>query len=297
MPHQVLAYMVGNDTSRSELQAGHASSPGRRSGREMIHIENVSYSYVNPSTLETVHALDGISLDVSSNEFVCILGPSGCGKSTLLTLVAGLKRPSSGRIMADGQEVMRPSADRGMVFQQYALLPWKTVQGNVALGPKFQGHPRQQRNVIASRYIDLVSLTGFENKYPHELSGGMQQRVALARALATHPSVLLMDEPLAAIDAQTRAVLQEELRSICKKSEVACIFVTHNVDEALFLGDTVVIMTDRPGRIHEIVRSEFVESSRNWAALEHDEEFFRLKGHVGDLMRSVVSARKQASVS
>ena len=294
--------MITRDGTGKETRARdwpHPSAVGAPHGRGdggMIWIDNVSYSYENPVTLETVHALDGISLEVKSNEFVCILGPSGCGKSTLLTLLAGLKRPSTGTIKVAGQDVTGPSAERGMVFQQYALLPWKTVQGNVALGPKFQGRTRTARANIVRRYIDLVNLAGFERKYPHELSGGMQQRVALARALAAQPSVLLMDEPLAAIDAQTRAVLQAELRSVCKKSSVACVFVTHNVDEALFLGDTVVVMTDRPGRIHEIVRSEFPEPSRDWSVLEHDEEFFKLKGYVGDLMRQMVAGRKQAAV-
>lgn len=258
----------------------------------MIHIENISYWYENELTLETIHALDGVSLDVGADEFVCVLGPSGCGKSTLLTLVAGLKRPTGGRIEVARREVFRPSAERGMVFQQYALLPWKTVLGNVSLGPKFQGHSREEREEIARQYVALVNLSGFEKKYPHELSGGMQQRVALARALAARPSVLLMDEPLAAVDAQTRAALQEELRAVCKKSRVACLFVTHNVDEALFLGDRVVVMTDRPGKIHEIVHSGFPDAMRNWAALEHDQEFFRLKGYVGDLMRDVIASRK-----
>jgi NitT/TauT family transport system ATP-binding protein len=274
-----------------------AGTAAGRSGDNMIDVQNVSYSYVNPITSETVHALDEVSLQVRADEFVCVLGPSGCGKSTLLSLIAGLKRPSSGSIKVGSHEVHGPSAERGMVFQQYALLPWKTVQGNVALGPKLQGRSRHERDAIARRYIDLVNLTGFEKKYPHELSGGMQQRVALARALAAAPSALLMDEPLAAVDAQTRTSLQEELRAVCKKSRVACVFVTHNVDEALFLGDTVVVMTDRPGRIHEVVRSGFSESARNWAALEHDEEFFRLKGYVGDLMRQVVAARKQGAAS
>lgn len=285
--------MFREDMAQTGLKPGPAPALGELRDADMIRIENVSYSYENPVTLETVHALDGISLGVESDEFVCVLGPSGCGKSTLLTLIAGLKRPSGGTIKVAGHVVVRPSAERGMVFQQYALLPWKTVLGNVALGPKFQGKSRHDREIIARSYIDLVNLGGFEKKYPHELSGGMQQRVALARALAARPSVLLMDEPLAAVDAQTRAILQEELRSVCKKSSVACVFVTHNVDEALFLGDTVVVMTDRPGRIHEIVRSGFAEDSRKWSALEHDEKFFMLKGHVGDLMRQVVAGRKQ----
>ena len=260
----------------------------------MIRIDKVSYSYENETTGERIHALDGVSVDVAADEFLCILGPSGCGKSTLLGLVAGLRHPTAGTVVVGGEEVRGPSADRGMVFQQYALLPWKTVAGNVALGPKFKGKARREREETAQRYIDLVNLSGFEKKYPHELSGGMQQRVALARALAAQPAVLLMDEPLAAVDAQTRALLQEELRSVCKRSKVACIFVTHNVDEALFLGDTVIVMTDRPGKIQETVVSPFPESARNWAALEHDQEFFQLKGHVGDLMRQVVAGRKQS---
>jgi len=200
-----------------------------------------------------VTAIDRLSLDVADREIVSIVGPSGCGKSTLLRLVAGLVRPSSGEIWLDGHTVTDPGADRGMVFQSYTLFPWLTVQGNVEFGPRLRGVPEAERREVARRFIQIVGLTGFEHSYPKELSGGMMQRVAIARALANDPEVLLMDEPFGALDAQTRAFMQELLLDIWQKTPKTILFITHDIDEALFLGDRVYVMTARPGRLREEV--------------------------------------------
>jgi NitT/TauT family transport system ATP-binding protein len=201
-----------------------------------------------------VVAIDRLSLDVADREIVSIVGPSGCGKSTLLRLIAGLVRPTSGEIWLDGHQVTEPGADRGMVFQSYTLFPWLTVEGNVQFGPRLRGVPEPERREIAARFIQMVGLVGFEHAYPKELSGGMMQRVAIARALANDPEVLLMDEPFGALDAQTRAFMGELLLDIWQASPKTILFVTHDIDEALFLGDTVYVMTARPGRFREEVR-------------------------------------------
>ena len=201
-----------------------------------------------------VVAIDRLSLDVADREIVSIVGPSGCGKSTLLRLVAGLVRPTSGEIWLDGHQVSDPGADRGMVFQSYTLFPWLTVQGNVEFGPRLRRVPEPERRAIAARFIQLVGLVGFEHAYPKELSGGMMQRVAIARALANDPEVLLMDEPFGALDAQTRAFMGELLLDIWQASPKTILFVTHDIDEALFLGDRVYVMTARPGRFRAEVR-------------------------------------------
>ena len=199
-----------------------------------------------------IKALETINLEVKPTEFLCIVGPSGCGKTTLLRMIAGLDYPSSGEIILDGERVRGPSPDRGMVFQEYSLFPWKTVLKNVEFGLEIRGV--QDRRKIAERYIELVGLQDFENSYPYELSGGMKQRVAIARALATEPAILLMDEPFGSVDAQTRNVLQEELLEIWKRTEKTILFVTHSVDEAVYLADRVAVMSARPGRIIECMR-------------------------------------------
>ena len=192
-------------------------------------------------------ALEDISIEVKPAEFLCIIGPSGCGKTTLLRMIAGLDHPSSGEIILDGKEVKGPSPDRGMVFQEFSLFPWRTVLKNVEFGLEIKGVGDKARGEIAEKYIELVGLQGFENHYPYELSGGMKQRVAIARALATEPSILLMDEPFGSVDAQTRNVLQEELLEIWKRTKKTVLFVTHSVDEAVYLADRVAVMSARPG--------------------------------------------------
>jgi len=192
-------------------------------------------------------ALEDVSIEVKPAEFLCIIGPSGCGKTTLLRMVAGLDHPSSGEIILDGKEVKGPSPDRGMVFQEFSLFPWRTVLKNVEFGLEIKGVGDKARREIAEKYIELVGLQGFENHYPYELSGGMKQRVAIARALATEPAILLMDEPFGSVDAQTRNILQEELLRIWKRTKKTVLFVTHSVDEAVYLADRVAVMSARPG--------------------------------------------------
>ena len=200
---------------------------------------------------KTIHALENTSVDIIAGSFVCLLGPSGCGKSTLLNTVAGYVRPTTGWARVDGDQVVRPGPDRGMVFQQYSLFPWKTVRDNVAFGPYAKGEGRARARAIADELLDMVGLTRFAHRYPTELSGGMQQRVGIARALANKPTVLLMDEPFGSLDAQTRVVMQENLLRLWAEFKTTVLFVTHDVDEAIFLADRVLIMSAAPGRIIE----------------------------------------------
>jgi len=194
-------------------------------------------------------AVEKTSIRIEPGEFVCILGPSGCGKSTLLNSVAGYVMPNKGSVRVDGEVVTRPGPDRGMVFQQYSLFPWKTVKENVAFGPKMAGQSSAGAESIANTFLDMVGLARFANRYPAELSGGMQQRVGIARALANYPRVLLMDEPFGALDAQTRLMMQESLLNIWNEFGTTVLFVTHDVDEAIFLADRVLVMSASPGRI------------------------------------------------
>jgi len=200
-----------------------------------------------------VIAVDDLSLNVNDREFISIVGPSGCGKSTLLRVVAGLIEPTSGDVYLDGRHIEGPGADRGMVFQSYTLFPWLTVQGNVEFGTRINRLPSAQRAQLAREYLEMVGLKGFEAHYPKELSGGMMQRVAIARALANDPDVLLMDEPFGALDAQTRIIMQELLVNLWQRTPKTIVFVTHDIDEALFLSERVYIMTARPGRIKQVL--------------------------------------------
>lgn len=210
-------------------------------------IENVSKIFVDKK--QEVVALQNTSFSVLNNEFVTILGPSGCGKSTILKIIAGLEEPSSGRVLLDGKEIREPGSDRGMVFQSYTLFPWLTVQQNIEFGPLVAGKSKAEATDICKHYLEKIGLTGFENAFPSNLSGGMKQRVAIARALANDPQVLLMDEPFGALDAQTRTVMQELLLSVWEESHKTILFVTHDVDEAIFMGDTIYVMTAHPGKI------------------------------------------------
>jgi NitT/TauT family transport system ATP-binding protein len=232
---------------------------------------------------QEVVAIDRLSLDVRDREIVSIVGPSGCGKSTLLRLVAGLVRPSAGEIRLDGRLVTEPGAERGMVFQSYTLFPWLTVHGNVEFGPRIRGMPEAHCREVAARHIQMVGLAGFERAYPKELSGGMMQRAAIARALANDPEVLLMDEPFGALDAQTRAFMQELLLDLWQKTPKTILFVTHDIDEALFLGDRVYVMTARPGRL----RAEVSISLPRPRTLEvtTSEEFMTTKRRVLAMIR------------
>ena len=206
---------------------------------------------------QAVAALAGISLEVHEHEFVTIVGPSGCGKSTLLYLVGGFLRPTAGTIRLRGQPIRGPGPDRGIVFQRYSLFPWRTVRGNIAYGLEEKGVPRPERARIVAEYVRLVHLEGFEDRYPRELSGGMQQRVALAQTLACDPAILLMDEPFGALDAQTRRLLQGELRGIWRRDRKTVLFVTHDVEEAVALGTRIVVMSARPGQIKAVLTRGF----------------------------------------
>jgi NitT/TauT family transport system ATP-binding protein len=221
-----------------------------------ITIEKVSHHY-RPAVGREVLALANVSLKVRAHEFLALLGPSGCGKSTLLYLVGGFLPIETGKILVDGKSVAGPGPDRGIVFQSFALFPWKTVRKNVLYGLERQALPRAEREARAQAFIDLVGLGGFEESYPSQLSGGMKQRVAIARTLAFDPRMLLMDEPFGALDAQTRSLMQGELLAIWEKTRKTVIFVTHDVHEAVYLAERVAIMTARPGCIKAIVDTRF----------------------------------------
>jgi len=262
-----------------------------------ITIADLVLDYVNSETGVGHRAVDGLALDVAVNEFLCVLGPSGCGKSTLLAAIAGFLRPTGGTIVMDGKRIEGPSAERGVVFQEYALLPWMNVLDNAALGLKLRGVARDERYATARRYLAIANLHNVEHKYPHELSGGMKQRVAVARTLANSPEVMLMDEPFAAVDAQTRMTLQEELGRIAMQSKLTVIFITHSVEEAIFLGDRVAVMTPGPGRIRTIVRVPFAREMRTWAALNTDPAFAALREQLLGLVRLKSEATDAARVT
>ena len=216
-----------------------------------LKIDNVVKEY-NGNKGKTV-ALNGVSLDIKENEFICVVGPSGCGKSTILNIIAGLLEPTSGAVYLDGEKIEGTGVERGVVFQGYALFPWRTVLKNVMFGLEMKRVPKAQAEEIAKKYIKAVGLEGFEHAYPKELSGGMRQRVAIARAYAADPEVLLLDEPFGALDAQTRVQLQSELLNTWEHEKKTCFFITHDVDEAIILAQRVIIMSARPGRIKRIV--------------------------------------------
>lgn len=236
-------------------------------------------------------ALNGVSLDIKENEFICVVGPSGCGKSTLLNIIAGLSEPTSGKVYCDGKEVTGTGTERGVVFQQYALFPWMTVKKNVMFGLNLKGIKGKEAEDIAMKYIKMVQLEDFVNHYPKELSGGMKQRVAIARAYAVNPSVLLMDEPFGALDAQTRTQLQTELLETWEKEQKTCFFITHDVDEAIILAQKVIIMSARPGRIKEIVNIDILYPRTQETKMTP--RFLELKNHIwGQVYQEYLEVRK-----
>ena len=247
-----------------------------------VGLSEICLSYRTHSG-ERLLALDHINLDVRAGEFLCIVGPSGCGKSTLLHLIAGLHSQTSGQVLVDGHPVQGPGTDRILIFQEHGLFPWLTVAGNVEFGMKMKGVPRAEREERMRYYLRLVHLGKFETSYIHQLSGGMRQRVAIARALATEPDVLLMDEPFAALDAQTRDLLHDELERIWKQTGCTIIFVTHNVREAVRLGDRVVLLTFRPGR----VKNEFPVSLPRPRSLEDPEVALAARGVLDELREEI----------
>ena len=226
------------------------------SGQAQIAIDRVSHVYRPPRGREVL-ALDQVSLQVKNREVVALRGPSGCGKSTVLYLIGGFLPVETGAIRVDGNPVAGPGPDRGIVFQHFALFPWKTVRANILYGLERQGLPRMEREQRAQAFIELVGLAGFEDSYPSQLSGGMKQRTAIARTLAFDPKILLMDEPFGALDAQTRGLMQSELLRIWQRTPKTVIFVTHDVQEAVYLADRVAVMSARPGRIKTIVDTKF----------------------------------------
>lgn len=236
---------------------------------------------------DEVRALDGISLDIRPGEFVTIVGPSGCGKSTLLNVLAGFEEPSQGEAMLDGRPIRGPGPERGVVFQEYALFPWLTVAGNVGFGPASRGIPAAEVAARVRHCVAMVKLDGFERKYPHELSGGMRQRCALARCVANDPDVMLMDEPLAALDALTRLSLQDELLRIWSEASrerpKTVLYITHAIDEALYLSDRVVVMSERPGRIRRLIEVPFARPRA--PEIRTDPRFHRLSDEIWLLLR------------
>ncbi|MBJ6724381.1 ABC transporter ATP-binding protein [Geomesophilobacter sediminis] len=230
-------------------------------------------------------ALKDINLEVRKGEFLVLVGPSGCGKSTLLDILAGLAHPNSGDVLIDGKRITGPALDRGIVLQGYALFPWRTVRKNVEFGLEIKKVPKSQRREISDRFIKLVGLEGFADRYPHELSGGMKQRVAIARALAYDPEVLLMDEPFAAVDAQTRENLQDELLRIWEETGKTIIFVTHSIEEAAFLGDRVAVLTANPGTLREIVKIELPRPRHN-SDIRSSAEFGWVRHKIWELLQN-----------
>ena len=238
---------------------------------------------------EPVTALRGFNLEVGKGEFVSIVGPSGCGKSTFLNLLLGLIKPDSGEMTLDGSPISGPGQERAMVFQEFGLLPWRTVRANVELGLELKGISSPERAQRATELISLVGLKDFERHYPHELSGGMKQRVGLARALATEPEVLLMDEPFAALDAQTRDLMQSELLQIWERTKKTVLFVTHSIEEAAYLSDRVIIMTARPGRTKETLKIQ-LPRPRDYE-MRLTPQFNDIKSRIWDVLKEELTSR------
>ncbi len=253
----------------------------------MISVQGISKRY------GSFQAVEHVNLEIAKGEFVVLLGASGCGKSTLLNLITGFDQPTSGRIVVNGREVTKVDPHCGMVFQQYALFPWLTVRDNVAFGLKMKGISRSQRNETAQRFIEMVGLNGFEDKYPNALSGGMRQRVSIARVLANDPDVILLDEPFAALDAMTRQVLQDELLQIYEKSKKTIIFITHSIDEALLLSTRMLIMSARPGRVVTDIMND-LPMPRN-AEVQLSPRYNELKSQIWGTVQSEVMRSLQAA--
>ncbi|MPZ45521.1 MAG: ATP-binding cassette domain-containing protein [Betaproteobacteria bacterium] len=249
-----------------------------RTGDVKIRMRDLSIRY------DAFVALENVALDVHDGEFVCLLGPSGCGKTTLLNAIAGFVFPSEGELIVQGKAVSGPGRDRGVVFQEYALFPWFTVEQNIQYGPRSRGVRGDALAALSQRYLELVQLTGFAQSYPNQLSGGMRQRVAIARALANDPAILLMDEPFGALDALTRETLQDELVNIWEKERRTCVFVTHSLGEAVYLADRVVVMATAPGRIQQVLENPLARP-RDRAS----DAFFALYRAIDAVLREVLS--------
>ena len=259
----------------------------------LLSIQGVSRSFASTSGGAPTLALQATDMTVAENDFITILGPSGCGKSTLLRIVAGLDQQTSGEVLLDGQRISGPGADRGMVFQSYTLFPWLNVRDNVCFGLNERGMARKEQLEIAQQFIQKVGLTGFELHFPKQLSGGMQQRTAIARALANRPRILLMDEPFGALDHQTRELMQELLLGIWEAERTTVLFVTHDIDEAAFMGSRVVVMSARPGRI-KLERSVPFAHPRSYA-IKTTPMFMELKADLTEQVRAEVLAAQAAA--
>jgi NitT/TauT family transport system ATP-binding protein len=254
-------------------------------GRGSIVVEDLTVGYHTRSQGSLI-ALRDVSLAVEPGEFITILGPSGCGKTTLLSVVAGIVEPWGGRALAHGKPVTAPGPDRAMVFQSYALMPWRTVRGNVRFGLQFQNRklPRQESERRIQHYIDLVGLSGFESAYPYQLSGGMQQRVGIARALVSEPEILLADEPFGAVDAMTREAMQGEMERIIAESGQTVLFITHSIDEAITLGDRIVVISHRPGTVEDIIDVD-LPRPRTERELTELPRYQEIRKHIWSLLR------------
>jgi NitT/TauT family transport system ATP-binding protein len=258
----------------------------------LLIAKNLAKSYFDMYNGEHVLAVRDVSFNIEKGEFVAILGPSGSGKTTILNMIAGFVKPSGGQVLLHSKTIQSPGPDRGVVFQSFALFPWKTVMGNITFGPKMRRVNKKERERLAREYINLVGLNGFEERYPHELSGGMRQRVGVARVLANHPEVMLMDEPFASVDAQTRMKLQEDLTRIWEQRRPTIFFVTHDVDEAVFLSDRVIVLSSRPSVVKEIVEVK-VPRPRQWNKLVGDETFYNTTKHILKLLSSEPSGEDE----
>jgi len=251
-----------------------------------LEARGIRLEYHQPRTGSRLLALDDVNVQVMEGEFVSVVGPSGCGKTTFLNVVDGLISPTDGRILIDGKGVTRPGPDRAVVFQDASLLPWRTVFGNVLYGLECQGTNSGQARERAQQFIELTGLVGFEHHYPHELSGGMQQRVNLARALVVDPQILLMDEPFASLDAQTREIMQEELLHIWRQAKKTVLFITHQINEAIYLSDRVIVFTARPARVKQTVPID-LERPRK-LAIKRDPRFLQLEDYLWALIEDEV---------
>jgi NitT/TauT family transport system ATP-binding protein len=253
-----------------------------------ISVRNLTKIYGGLTPSVRVVALDNVSCEIPAGQFLCIIGPSGCGKSTLLHAIAGFVQGTSGETFQDGSKILRPGPERIVMFQEYGLFPWLTVAENVEFGLLPKGIAASERKETVHRYLRLVKLEGFEQRYPHELSGGMKQRVSIARALAPDPAVILMDEPFAALDSLTRDILQEEILRIWEKTGKTFVLITHNIEEAVFLGDRVIVMTARPGRIKAEIDVD-IQRPRDPTMRTHHPRFLEIKEQLSQLLRTEIA--------
>ena len=258
-----------------------------------LEVRSVRKTYRDPISGREVEALADIDLTVERGEFISLIGPSGCGKTTLLKIMDGLLSYDSGSVLVEGKPMAGPGSERAMVFQAFALMPWRSVRDNVGFGLRIRGTKGPEANETIQRYIDMVGLAGFEDAYPDQLSGGMQQRVGLARALAVNPSILLMDEPFGSLDAQTRNLLQVDLERIWEADHKTAVFVTHAMDEAVFLSSRIVVMSPRPGRVHEIIDVDLPRPRND--DTRTDPRFVELTAYIWETLRTMIVREERTS--